>query len=602
MKAFIFNSGLGNRMEELTKSNHKSMVKLSTGETIFQRQIRILSECGIKDFIVTVGYLKEQLIHASKSFPQLNFVFVENAEYASTNYIYSMYLASRYLDSDMLFLHGDLVFNKRLVVEILNNENNSICLYNEEKQLPKKDFKGRIQNGSLKEVSVHIFDHDCFAFQPFYKLSKDVVISWREEVEKFIKNGNNQVYAENALNTILDKIEIKAVSYKENYIEEIDDINDFNKVTEEIRYCDYREQDICEFNNLGRILKDNPINKILIVTSDHRDDNIKNYLAENKYNFICFHSFSSNPKYEEIKKGIELFQKEKCDFIISIGGGSCIDTAKSIKLLSALENELDFLDNKFHYSSVKHLAVPTTAGTGSESTRFAVMYYKGEKVSLTQDSILPEYVILDYEYLVTLPDYFKKTTMLDALCQAIESYWSKGATFESKEYSISAIKLILENYKGYLNNRKETLQKMFSASNLSGKAINITTTTAPHAMSYKLTSLYGISHGHGVGLSLSAVWRHMYEHIEEYKEQKEKLLNDFTGLAAAFGCETIEGAVFKFEKLYKSLNLDDPKVLNKEDIEILVRSVNMERLKNHPVLLSEIDIEQIYNKILVSGG
>ena len=241
MKALIFNSGLGNRMEELTKNNHKAMVKLSDGETIFERQIRILSECGIKDFIVTVGYLKEQLISVSKNFPHLSFEFVDNKDYASTNYIYSMFLASDFIDGDMLFLHGDLVFNKQLVIEILNNENNSLCLINEEKELPKKDFKGRIQNGYLKEVSINIFDDDCFAFQPFYKLSRDVAIAWKQEVEAFIKNGKDKVYAENALNQILNKLEIKAMSYKGNYMEEIDDIDDYRKVSEEIRYYDYRE-------------------------------------------------------------------------------------------------------------------------------------------------------------------------------------------------------------------------------------------------------------------------------------------------------------------------------------------------------------------------
>ena len=125
MKAMIFNSGLGSRMGGLTENNPKCMVKLYNGETIFERQIRILSDCGIKDFIITTGPFKEQLHEVADKFQNLNFQFVANEEYRSTNYIVSMNNANPYLDDDVLLLHGDLVFNKNLVKKIVNNENNS---------------------------------------------------------------------------------------------------------------------------------------------------------------------------------------------------------------------------------------------------------------------------------------------------------------------------------------------------------------------------------------------------------------------------------------------------------------------------------------------
>ena len=87
MKAIIFNSGIGNRMGNLTRNNPKCMIKLYNGETIFERQIRILSECGIKDFIVTTGPFKEQLEEVANKYPILHFKFVDNPEYKTTNYI-----------------------------------------------------------------------------------------------------------------------------------------------------------------------------------------------------------------------------------------------------------------------------------------------------------------------------------------------------------------------------------------------------------------------------------------------------------------------------------------------------------------------------------
>ena len=606
MKALIFNSGLGKRLKELTKDNHKSLVKLLNGETIFERQIRILSECGIKDFIVTVGHAKELVIKISQRFPHLNFIFMDNEKYASTNYIYSMYLASSYLDKEMLILHGDLVFNRKLVMDILENTTPSLCLINEEKPLPKKDFKARVQGDYLKEVSVDILGDDCHAFQPFYKLAKEDVLAWKNEVNSFIKSGNDQVYAEDALNRILDKLKITAISYKDDYIDEIDDELDYQRVAEEVKYFDFREQQIYNVdaqNSNEKYLKEvfakNNIKKILLVGSEKRSQELIRLLHQESYQYVHFSGFSSNPKYKEVKKGIDLFAKANCDFIISIGGGSAIDVAKAIKILASADKELDFLEGKYNYSPIKHLTIPTTAGSGSESTRFAVVYYQGEKVSINHDSLLPDYVILDYRYLKSLPDYFKKSTMLDALCQAIESFWARKATCETKDYSRDAIRLILENYKEFLDSDNEALKSIMMASNLAGKAINITTTTAPHAMSYKMTSMYGISHGHAVALSLPVVWRFMLENLNQ-SEQKDQLEAVFIEIADAFNCETIDDAIYCFEKLCKELDLLAPVVASKEDISILVDSINVERLSNHPLMFHLGDLHYIYSSFLIT--
>lgn len=242
MKAIIFNSGLGKRMGEFTNTHHKSMAVLKNGETIFERQIRILGDNGINEFIVTTGPFKEQIEEVSKKFPEYKFTFVENSIYDKTNYIYSMFLASDHLDDDFLLLHGDLVFDSGLVRDMLDDERKSLCLINEDKKLPEKDFKGRVKDGKLKEVSINIFDEDCYAFQPLYKLDKKDLLSWLKQVSNFVKDGNTGVYAENALNTILDDMEIYAKSYKDNYIDEIDNLDDYDRVTREIEEFDAKKQ------------------------------------------------------------------------------------------------------------------------------------------------------------------------------------------------------------------------------------------------------------------------------------------------------------------------------------------------------------------------
>lgn len=242
MKAIIFNSGLGHRMGDETKTHHKSMTQLKDGETIFHRQIRLLSEEGIKDFIITTGPFEEQLKGEAEDFPGLNFKFVRNDIYDKTNYIYSMFLARDYIDDDMLFLHGDLVFNRRLAHDMINSADKSTATVNFKKALPEKDFKGRVQDGKVVEVSIKIFDEDCFAFQPFYKLEKAAASAWVGKVVEFIHKGEDKCYAENALNEIFPALNIRAFSYEDYYIDEIDNMEDYARVSQDILAFDEAEK------------------------------------------------------------------------------------------------------------------------------------------------------------------------------------------------------------------------------------------------------------------------------------------------------------------------------------------------------------------------
>ena len=139
MKAVIFNSGLGNRMGDFTKNNHKSMARLKDGETIFHRQIRLLSAEGITDFVITTGPFEEQLKAEAADFPHLNFTFVRNEIYDKTNYIYSMFLAREELNDDLLFFHGDLVFNRGLLHDVLACADENTATVNFKKALPRSE-------------------------------------------------------------------------------------------------------------------------------------------------------------------------------------------------------------------------------------------------------------------------------------------------------------------------------------------------------------------------------------------------------------------------------------------------------------------------------
>lgn len=243
MKAIIFNSGLGSRIGEFTKEHHKSMIPLKDGESIFHRQLRLLYEEGIREAVVTIGPFAEQLRKVAEEFPEMKFSFVPNPIYDKTNYIYSMYLAREEMDDDMIFLHGDLVFSRRLLHDVLNSKEKDLGTVNFKKALPEKDFKCRVKEGNITEVSIHIFDSDCYAFQPMYKLSKEVVAKWNEKVREFIEKGEDRCYAENALNEILPSLSVKPFSYEEYFIDEIDNLEDHARVTEEILSFDKADKE-----------------------------------------------------------------------------------------------------------------------------------------------------------------------------------------------------------------------------------------------------------------------------------------------------------------------------------------------------------------------
>lgn len=257
------------------------------------------------------------------------------------------------------------------------------------------------------------------------------------------------------------------------------------------------------------------------------------------------------------------------------------------------DNEL-YLTQKFPENDTPFIAVPTTAGTGSESTRYAVVYYKGEKQSVTDNTLIPDYALLDARNLQTLPLYQKKCTMLDALCQGIEPWWSVNATEESRKISQKAVAMILENLGGYLSGDQECADNMMIGSNLAGQAINITQTTAAHAMSYKLTSLYKIPHGRAAFVCLPYVWEYMIKNSKD----NENLTQVFKNIVSTLDCKTLWDAVNLLKEMNHELFGKENVTVNFQDIPLLARSVNVTRLKNNPVKLSNQNLISLYTNIL----
>ncbi|MBR5191973.1 MAG: phosphonoacetaldehyde reductase [Clostridia bacterium] len=342
--------------------------------------------------------------------------------------------------------------------------------------------------------------------------------------------------------------------------------------------------------------------KFMLVCSNSFDKLlIKDYIYSQNIPFVRFSDFTPNPQYEQAITGAKVFNDNGCDAIIAVGGGSAIDTAKCIKLFSAGDKNTDLVRCEYKDTKIPLVAIPTTAGTGSEATHFAVIYKNGKKYSVAHQSLLPSLAVLDYSFLRNLSDYQKKSTLLDALCQAIESFWSVYSTDESKEYSKCAIEMIMRSAREYVfENKEKSSKEIIIASNLAGKAINISKTTAAHAMSYKITSNYGLAHGHAVSVCLPLTWKYIIDNSNKCIDVRgeDYLKSVLTQIAQAMGGKKAEDGIEIFNQLILEFNLAKPRV-KEEHLENLTSSVNVERLKNTPVTLGSKEVYGLYSKLVI---
>ena len=318
--------------------------------------------------------------------------------------------------------------------------------------------------------------------------------------------------------------------------------------------------------NLSKIISLEQAKNVLIFTGKKSFENIKPVI-ENELNgckVIYYNDFYVNPKKEEIDVALKSI-KQNYDIIVAVGGGSVIDFAKGFRFYSK--------------NNTKLIAIPTTAGTGSEATQFSVIYVDGVKKSLDEKSILPEYAIIDSQFVENNPKYLKACTAMDTYCHAIESFWAKNATPLSREYAREAIIFCKGNIVKYVNsNDKESAQNMMRASNIAGKAINISRTTASHALSYKITTDYNIPHGHAVALTIAKLF--------DFNTKNGK----FDELKNLISDNPIE----YFNNLFKEIGLEKDFVkLGITDIQIIGDSVNFERLSNNQIKLTNEDIYKL---------
>jgi len=286
-----------------------------------------------------------------------------------------------------------------------------------------------------------------------------------------------------------------------------------------------------------------------------------------------------------------------------------MDIAKSVSILATQKGDLEESvkgEISIKERQIPSIMMPTTAGTGSESTYFSVIYIDKTKYSLAHNSMLPNFAILDPIFTKNLPPYITACTSMDALCQAIESFWSTNSTEESRMYSKQAIELIMPNIIKNVNDPDMmSRKKMLIASNLAGKAINIAQTTAAHSVSYPITSYFNVPHGHAVALTLPYFIEFNNDiSLENLQDNRgiDFIKDRMSELFIVLKVKTADKAKDKIINIIKEIDLEielSKLGIDRNNIDIIIENgFNIQRMKNNPKIITREDLRYLLRRII----
>ena len=355
---------------------------------------------------------------------------------------------------------------------------------------------------------------------------------------------------------------------------------------------------IKEKTAINEFIKKNESTKIFLVTGkkSYTSSGCKSLIDQlgNSADFIRFYNFDENPNVSDLKKGVKLFNETECDSVIAIGGGSVMDMGKLISFLP--KNHLEKISSINQYAKdnkriIPLMCIPTTAGSGSEATHFSVLYFSGVKYSISNPSLIPDNCILNSKYSFTTSSNQRAISGLDALSQAIESFWAKNSTKKSRQYSKEAVRLIWDNlYDSVELNSFDAHKNVFKGSHLSGKAINISKTTAPHALSYYFTEKHNIKHGQAVALTLPRIY--YLNRLKALEAKDKNIQNIFVEMDKILGIKNRSNHVIEnfIKKLGIEISFSALGIDLKNELEIIKLMVNSDRFENNPFQISIDDI------------
>ena len=353
-------------------------------------------------------------------------------------------------------------------------------------------------------------------------------------------------------------------------------------------------------------LSEKNVKKILLISGNNSyyktgaKEKFRNILKDKETHLYIKNSYF--PNYQELKKILDFKNLVKPDFIVAIGGGCVMDYAKICSVVTSQNNLKKKIINSdtFSKNKTRVLAIPTTAGSGAEVTSSAVIYINNIKYSVEGNNMRPDFFAIIPEFLISSSFKIDASSGFDAISQSIESLFSERSTQESILFAKRSLNILLKNYTTFLKKKNLTNSyKMAIGANLAGKAISISKTTAPHALSYPFTALFNVPHGHAVSLTLNKFLKFNYLNLNKSNSsfnlrKRFELLFDLTKTKNLIELDryllNVKKKACLEQNFFKlGINLD-------RDGDRIIKGLNEKRLKNNPIKISKKDIQYILKK------
>lgn len=373
----------------------------------------------------------------------------------------------------------------------------------------------------------------------------------------------------------------------------------------------YREPEIVpSCTDLGKVLEKEQIKSVLIVTDKGIVNNglvapLERVLNDNNVAFTVYDKTQPNPTVHNVEEALALYKQNDCDSLIAIGGGSSMDCAKALgarvaypkRTVGQMKGILRVLRRL-----PTLIAIPTTAGTGSEVTLASIITdsEKHHKYALMSFPLIPHYAVLDATLTYSLPPHLTSTTGMDALTHAVEAYIGRSTSKETRKLALEAVKLIFENVETAYTDGKnhKARENMLHAAYKAGVAFSKSYVGYIHAVAHSLGGQYGTPHGLANAVLMPYV-------LEAYGESAYKKLHKL-GIAAGV-CDVNDDhkdGAEKFIKAIKNLNakMDIPEKLSgikKEDIAIMAKHAEKEANPLYPVpkLMTKKELAEFYVQV-----
>ena len=361
---------------------------------------------------------------------------------------------------------------------------------------------------------------------------------------------------------------------------------------------------------LPEFIKSKGLNKVLIVTDKglmglHLLDSLFEELDKAGVEYVVYDGTQPNPSIENIEDARALYVDNNCQGVIAFGGGSPMDCAKAAAArvtnpkipVRKMRGVL-----KLHHKLPPFFAVPTTAGTGSETTLAAVVTDTAthEKNAINDIRLKPRFAVLDPELTVGLPPHITSTTGMDALTHAVEAYIGKSNVKSTEVYAEKATKMIFENIeKAYTNGKDiEARDQMLKASFYAGQAFTRAYVGYVHAIAHNLGGQYGVPHG----LANAVILPYVLEYYGETAHKRLAKLAEIAGVkTTGSDKEKAEAFIEAIKTLNKNMNIPDGfDMVQEKDIPVIVERALKEGNPLYPVpkIMDKADCEAVIRRMM----